>query len=64
MWHIYINTYNNQVYMTIRTRENSRVDPKDKAVRRDKEWVMMSWTKLLQVGLWGHKESDTTEQLN
>ena len=50
--------------MTIRTRENSRVDPKDKAVRRDKEWVMMSWTKLLQVGLWGHKASDTTEQLN
>ena len=50
--------------MTIRTRENSGVDYKDKAVRRGKEWVMMSWTKLLQVGLWGHKESDTTEQLN
>ena len=50
--------------MTIRTRGNSGVDYKDKAVRRGKEWVMMSWTKLLQVGLWGHKESDTTEQLN
>ena len=50
--------------MTIRTRENSGVDYKDKAVRRGKEWVTMSRTKVLQVGLWGHKESDTTEQLN
>lgn len=32
--------------MKIRARENSGVDYEDKAMRRSKEWIMMSWSKL------------------